>query len=149
MAVQESGVGGAIPASGGIDPTGPQTLPAERARRVVLKVQLWVLPFLLLLYIVSVLDRVNIGFAALTMNKELAIGAEQFGLLSGIFFIGYLLFGVPSNIILHKLGARQWLSVILITWGIVATCTGLARSAEQLYVLRFLLGSPRRDCFPA
>ncbi len=81
MAVQESGVGGAIPASG-IDPTGPQALPVERARGVVRKVQIWVLPFLLLLYVVSVLDRVNIGFAALTMNKDLAIGSEQFGLLS-------------------------------------------------------------------
>ncbi len=125
-----------------------QELPAERARRVVRKVQIWVLPFLLVLYIVSVLDRVNIGFAALTMNRELAIGAEQFGLLSGIFFIGYLLFGVPSNIVLHKLGARRWVSAILIAWGIVATSTGLARSVEQLYVLRFLLGIAEAGLFP-
>jgi MFS family permease len=148
MAVQESGMGKTIPASGGIGPTGPQALSAEHARRVVRKVQIWILPFLLVLYIVSVLDRVNIGFAALTMNRELAIGAEQFGLLSGIFFIGYLLFGVPSNIILHKLGARLWVSVILIAWGIVATCTGLARSLEQLYVLRFLLGIAEAGLFP-
>jgi MFS family permease len=148
MAAEESGMGRAIAAGGGTDPTGPQALSAERARRVVRKVQMWILPFLLVLYIVSVLDRVNIGFAALTMDRELAISAEQFGFLSGIFFIGYLLFGVPSNLVLHKLGARVWVSVILITWGMVATCTGLAQSAEQLYVLRFLLGIAEAGMFP-
>ena len=148
MAAEEAGMGGAIAAVGGTDRSAPQALTAEHARRVVRKVQMWILPFLLVLYIFSVLNRVNIGFAALTMDRELAISAEQFGFLSGIFFIGYLAFGIPSNIVLHKLGARVWVSVILIIWGIVATGTGLAQSAEQLYVLRFLLGIAEAGMFP-
>src|SRR5438309_10642709 len=99
-----------------------------------------IIPFVFLLYIISFLDRINIGFAALTMNKELAITSEQFGFLAGIFFFGYFIFEIPSNLLLHKLGARIWIARILITWGIVAMLTGFARSATHLYILRFLLG---------
>jgi ACS family tartrate transporter-like MFS transporter len=90
------------------------------------KVRTRILPFLFLVYIICFLDRINIGFAALTMNEELAITSQQFGLLAGIFFFGYLLFGVPSNLLLHKVGARIWIACILITWGIVAMLTGFA-----------------------
>jgi len=75
-----------------------------------------VLPFIFLLYVVAYLDRFNIGFAALTMNKELAISSQQFGLLVGMFFFGYILFEVPSNLLLHRIGARVWIARILITW---------------------------------
>jgi D-galactonate transporter len=124
---------------------GTATDPASSA---VGKIQLRILPFIFLLYIVAFLDRVNIGFAALTMNKELAISSEQFGLLAGIFFFGYFLFGVPSNVILHKLGAREWIAWILVSWGIVSASTGFAQSAVQLYVVRFLLGLAESGFFP-
>src|SRR5438094_3408111 len=116
--------------------------------RTIRKVRTRILPFLFLLYIISVLDRINIGFAALTMNKELAITAKQFGLVAGIFFFGYFLFEIPSNLLLHKLGARIWIARILITWGILATLTGLVNSVPQLYVVRFLLGLAEAVYFP-
>lgn len=81
------------------------------------KVMWRLLPFVLICYIVAQIDRINIGFAALEMNAELALSAEVFGLLSGIFFIGYFLFEVPSNMILHIVGARLWIARIMITWG--------------------------------
>ena len=112
------------------------------------KLRIRLLPFLFVLYIVAFLDRVNIGFAALTMNRELAISSQQFGLAAGIFFWGYLLFEVPSNLILHKIGARVWIARILITWGAVATLTGFVQSAHQLYVARFLLGLAEAGYFP-
>ena len=74
--------------------------------RTIQKLRLRILPYLFLLYVICYLDRINIGFAALTMNKELAITSQQFGLLAGIFFFGYFLFEVPSNLLLHRIGAR-------------------------------------------
>ena len=108
--------------------------------RTVQKVQSRILPFIFVLYIVAFLDRINIGFAALTMNQELAITSQQFGLLSGIFFVGYFLFEIPSNLLLHKIGARVWIARILLTWGAVAVLTGFVRGVHQLYFVRFLLG---------
>src|SRR6266536_176851 len=104
------------------------------------KVRTRILPFLFLLYIICFLDRINISFAALTMNKELAITSQQFGLLTGIFFIGYFLFEVPSNLMLHKIGARIWIARILISWGVIATLTGFVHNVHQLFWARFLLG---------
>jgi ACS family tartrate transporter-like MFS transporter len=92
------------------------------------KLRIRLLPFLFVLYVVAFLDRVNIGFAALTMNRELAITSQQFGFAAGIFFWGYFLFEIPSNLILHKIGARVWITRILITWGIVATLTGFVQT---------------------
>src|SRR5215831_9308829 len=85
--------------------------------QAIRKVRIRILPFLFVLYVICFLDRVNIGIAALTMNNDLAITSEQFGLLTGIFFIGYFLFEVPSNLLLHKIGARIWIARILISWG--------------------------------
>jgi len=116
--------------------------------RIVRKVRMRIIPFVFLLYIISFLDRINIGFAALTMNKELAITAKQYGLVAGIFFFGYFLFEIPSNLLLHKLGARIWIARILITWGILATLTGLVNSVQQLYAVRFLLGLAEAGYFP-
>ena len=99
-----------------------------------------ILPFVLLLFVVAFLDRINIGFAALTMNKELGITGQQFGLVAGIFFFGYFLFEIPSNLLLHKIGARIWIARILLTWGTVAVLTGFVHGVHQLYVMRFLLG---------
>jgi ACS family tartrate transporter-like MFS transporter len=116
--------------------------------QTIRKVRTRILPFLFLLYVFAFLDRVNIGFAALTMNKDLAITSQQFGLVVGIFFFGYFLFEIPSNFILHTVGARVWIARILITWGVVATAMGFVRSVPQLYVARFLLGLAEAGFFP-
>lgn len=123
-------------------------IPSDLASQTIRKIQFRLLPFIFVLYIVAVLDRVNVGFAALTMNKELAITAEQFGLLAGIFFIGYFFFEVPSNIFLHKFGARVWIARILVSWGVVAGATGFAHSATHLYIIRFCLGLAEAGFFP-
>lgn len=115
---------------------------------IVRKVTLRIIPFMFLLYIVSYLDRANIGYAALEMNKELALTSEAFGFISGIFFIGYFLFEVPSNVMLNKYGARVWIARILVTWGAIAAATAFAQTANQLYVLRFLLGVAEAGFFP-
>ncbi len=116
--------------------------------RTIRKLRIRILPFILLLYIISFLDRINIGFAALTMNQELGITSQQFGFLVGIFFIGYSIFEIPSNLILHKVGARIWIARILIVWGIVAALTGFVRTVQQLYVVRFLLGLGEAGFYP-
>src|SRR5690606_459335 len=107
-----------------------------------------ILPFILILYIVAHLDRVNLGYAALEMNADLALSAEIFGLLSGIFFIGYFMFEIPSNMILNKVGARIWIARIMITWGIIVVLTGFAQNATHLYILRFILGIAEAGFFP-
>jgi MFS family permease len=101
-----------------------------------------------LLFVIALLDRNNIGFAALTMSRELAISSQQFGLLFGIFFFGYFLFEIPSNLFLHKIGARVWIARILISWGIVAMLTGFTHTVHQLYSVRFLLGVAEAGYFP-
>jgi len=111
-------------------------------------VQIRIIPFIFLLYIVAFLDRINISFAALTMNKELGISSQQYGFLTGIFFIGYFLFEIPSNLLLHKIGARIWIARILISWGIVAILTGFVQNVSQLYAARFLLGLAEAGYFP-
>ena len=114
----------------------------------VQKVRVRILPFVLLLFVVAFLDRINIGFAALTMNKELGITSEQYGLIAGIFFVSYFIFEIPSNLLLHRIGARIWIARILITWGIVATLTGFVHNVTQLYVARFLLGLAEAGYLP-
>ncbi|RHW38441.1 MFS transporter [Lysinibacillus yapensis] len=107
-----------------------------------------ILPFVLLLYVIAYLDRVNLGYAALEMNADLALTAEVFGLLSGIFFIGYFFFEIPSNMVMHKVGARVWIARIMISWGIIVILTGFAQNAGHLYILRFLLGVAEAGFFP-
>jgi len=128
--------------------TNPQAASSSVEISTIHKVRTRILPYIFLLYIVAVLDRVNIGFAALTMNKELAITAQQFGLLAGIFFIGYFLFEIPSNLMMHKVGARIWIARILISWGIISFLTALSHSAMHLYIVRFLLGLAEAGFFP-
>jgi len=126
----------------------PNIRSKEFEKAIIRKLRIRLLPFLLTLYVVAFLDRVNLGFAALTMNRDLAITNQQFGLAAGIFFWGYLLFEVPSNLILHRIGARIWIVRILITWGAVATLTGFVQSANQLYIARFMLGLAEAGYFP-
>jgi MFS transporter, ACS family, tartrate transporter len=120
--------------------------PLEAA--LVRKLKIRLLPFLLVLFVLAFIDRINLGFAALTMNQELAITTQQFGFAAGIFFWGYFLFEIPSNLILHKIGARVWIARILITWGAIATLTGFVHSVHQLYVARFALGIAESGYFP-
>ena len=112
------------------------------------KLRIRLLPILFALYVVAFLDRVNIGFAALTLNRELAISSQQYGFAAGIFFWGYFLFQIPSNLIMHKIGARVWIARILITWGTIAALTGFVQSAHQLYFARFTLGLAEAGYFP-
>src|SRR2546425_6872932 len=120
--------------------SGPAIASISIGTKTIQKVRIRIIPFIFVLYIVAFLDRVNITFAALKMNKELAITSQQYGLLVGIFFIGYFLFEIPSNLLLHKVGARLWIARILVTWGIVAVLGGFVHSVHQMYVVRFLLG---------
>lgn len=122
------------------------SIPVEA--RTIRKLKRRIIPFIMLLYVVSFLDRINISFAKLTMDKDLAITSHQFGLAVGIFFIGYALFEIPSNLLLHKIGARIWLARILIIWGAVSALTGLVQNVQQLYWARFFLGWAEAGYFP-
>lgn len=104
------------------------------------KVNRRLVPFLFLVYCVNFLDRVNVGFAALQMNQELGFSAATYGLGAGIFFMGYFLFEIPSNLALHKVGARIWIARIMLTWGAVAIGMALVNSVNSFYLVRFLLG---------
>src|SRR5690242_21741846 len=101
--------------------------------RVTRKLMLRIIPFVMLLYFVSFLDRVNVGFAAMTMNKAIGLSPTAFGLGGGLFFIGYFLFEVPSNLILHRVGARLWIARVMVTWGIVSAASAFVtgRSEER------------------
>src|SRR5215469_10894580 len=116
--------------------------------RTVRKVRARIIPLVFVLFVVAVLDRNNIGFAALTMNKELAITSQQYGFIAGIFFFGYFIFEIPSNLLLHRVGARVWIARILITWGIVTMLSGFVRTVHELYAVRFLLGLAEAGYFP-
>jgi MFS transporter, ACS family, tartrate transporter len=112
------------------------------------KLRVRLLPFLLVLFVLAFLDRINLGFAALAMNREFAITSQQFGFAAGVFFWGYFLFEIPSNLMLYRVGARVWITRILITWGGIATITGFVQSAHQLYIARFALGLAEAGYFP-
>ena len=120
----------------------------ELASVTLSKVSRHLIPFLLVLYIVAWLDRVNVGFAALQMNGDLHFSSATFGLGSGVFFLGYCLFEIPSNLILERVGARLWIARIMITWGIISVGLMLVRTPTAFYVLRFLLGAAEAGFFP-
>src|SRR6202162_5603826 len=112
------------------------------------KVTRRLVPFLILCYVVAYLDRINVGYAKLQMLRDLRFSETIFGLGAGIFFIGYFLFEVPSNIMMHKLGARLWIARIMVSWGIVSACTLLVRTPTAFYGVRFLLGLAEAGFFP-
>ena len=117
-------------------------------RRTVCKATWRLIPFLMLLYFVNYLDRTNLGIAKEDISADLQLTATMFGLASGIFFIGYVLVEVPSNLALARFGARRWLARIAVSWGIVAVAIGFAPNAATLLVLRFLLGVAEAGLFP-
>ena len=104
------------------------------------RVWLRLIPFLFVLYIFNYLDRINIGFAALSMNKDLALTATTFGLANSIFYIGYVACEIPSNLLMARYGARVWLARILISWGLASAATMLVVGPNSLYLIRFLVG---------
>lgn len=121
---------------------------SEIQTRVLRKITWRIVPFIMLLYFVAFIDRVNIGFASLTMNKDIGLSPTVYGFGAGIFFWGYFLFEVPSNIILHKVGARIWIARVMITWGIVSAAMAFVQGPTSFYVLRFLLGVAEAGFFP-
>ncbi|KAA6115846.1 MFS transporter [Cupriavidus cauae] len=112
------------------------------------KVSWRLVPFLLLCYVVAYLDRVNVGFAKLQMLNDLKFSETVYGLGAGVFFIGYFLFEIPSNVILHKVGARVWIARIMITWGLISAAMMFVTTPTMFYVLRFLLGVAEAGFFP-
>ncbi|MDX6379393.1 MAG: transporter, family, tartrate transporter [Rubrobacteraceae bacterium] len=120
----------------------------ELGRVTLAKITRRLIPFMFLLYIVAFLDRVNVGFAALQMNEDLGFSDAVYGLGAGIFFIGYFLFEIPSNLIMERVGARIWIARIMFTWGIISAAMFLVTGPISFYVLRFLLGIAEAGFFP-
>jgi len=106
------------------------------------------IPLMLICYLINYLDRVNVGFAALEMNQDIGISASVFGWGAGLFFISYCLFEVPSNLALHRYGARRWIARIMISWGIVSTCFAFVEGPISFMIMRFLLGVAEAGFFP-
>jgi ACS family tartrate transporter-like MFS transporter len=106
------------------------------------------MPFLCLLYLVNYLDRVNISFAALTMNSSLGLSATVFGIGAGMFFVGYVVCEVPSNLVLARVGARRWIGRIMVTWGVIAVAMAMVSGRDSFYVTRLLLGVAEAGFFP-
>jgi ACS family tartrate transporter-like MFS transporter len=117
----------------------PQTIKKIRARLI---------PLMVAIYIVASIDKVNVSFAGIQMTKALGIGPAVFGLGAGIFFISYTIFQVPSNLILHRVGARTWIARILFIWGIISTAMAFTQGKTSFYALRFLLGAAEAGFFP-
>src|SRR6202171_2210805 len=116
--------------------------------RTMRQVTLRIVPFLMACYFISFVDRVNLGFAALQMVKDLHLSPTVFGFGGGIFFLSYFLCEVPSNLFLEKFGARRWIARIMITWGILAGGMALVKGPHSLYLMRFLLGAAEAGFFP-
>jgi ACS family tartrate transporter-like MFS transporter len=121
---------------------------SELEQQTLRKISWRIVPFIMLLYFVSFIDRVNIGFASLTMNNDLGFSSAVFGFGAGIFFLGYFLFEVPSNIILDRVGARLWIARVMITWGIISVGFAFIKGETSFYALRFLLGVAEAGFFP-
>ena len=112
------------------------------------KATIRLVPFLFFAYIINFLDRVNIGYAALTMNADIGLSATSYGLGASLFFVGYILFEVPSNMMLERVGARIWIARIMVSWGIISACMMFVHGPVSFYILRFLLGVAEAGFFP-
>src|SRR3984957_17224118 len=117
-------------------------------KRTIAKVSWRLLPLVAVAYCVAYIDRSNISVAALTMNKDLGFSAYLYGWGAGIFFFGYFLFEIPSNLILEKVGARIWIARIMITWGIISGLTAFITGTTSFLIIRFLLGAAEAGFFP-
>jgi len=121
---------------------------AEIEKRTLRRISWRIVPFIMLLYFIAYIDRVNIGFAALTMKTDLGFTASILGFGAGIFFWGYFLFEVPSNIVLHKVGARLWIARVMLTWGLISAGMAFVQGPTSFYIIRFLLGAAEAGFFP-
>ena len=119
-----------------------------RSDRILNRAAWRLIPFMVLMYVVSFLDRVNISFAALQMNQDLGFSPQVYGFASGIFFFGYFLFEVPSNLMLQKVGARLWMCRICVTWGLLSMLTAFVKDPVSFSVVRFLLGAAEAGLYP-
>lgn len=126
----------------------PATTVADPVHTLYHKITWKLIPFLCFCYLAAYLDRINIGFAKLQMLDQLHFSETAFGLGAGLFFVGYIIFEVPSNLILEKVGAKIWIARIMITWGLLSACTMLVTSTTQFYILRFLLGAAEAGFLP-
>jgi len=126
----------------------PAADPSAVERSAIRRISLRLLPFLFILYICAYVDRQNLGMASLQMRVDLKFSAAVYGFGASVFFIGYAMFEVPSNLVLARVGARRWIARIMITWGIVASAMMFTRSATSFYLLRFLLGAAEAGFFP-
>ena len=122
--------------------------PAEVERRAFAKAAWRLVPFLTAGYVLNYMDRTNVGFAALTMNKETGLTATQFGFGAGLLFLSYSSFEIPSNMALYRFGARRWIARIMISWGLISAATAFVTGPQSWYVLRFLLGVAEAGFFP-
>jgi ACS family tartrate transporter-like MFS transporter len=127
---------------------GDHAVIAPLAASALSKARRRIIPFLFLLYVVAYLDRVNVGFGALDMNRDLGFSAAVYGFGSGVFFLSYTLLEVPSNLLLARIGARVWIARIMVTWGLVASAMAFVNSAGMFYALRFVLGAAEAGFFP-
>jgi len=122
--------------------------PSDLEERVIAALTWRLVPFLFLLYVVAYLDRINVGFAALEMQKQLGFNDAVYGLGAGMFFAGYFFFQLPSNLLLERVGARRWIAGLMVTWGLISSAMLLVTTARSFYALRFLLGSAEAGFFP-
>src|SRR4051794_29555555 len=129
-------------------PMGAATHTSDVQARTVRKVAMRLIPALLVLYIIAYLDRVNVTFAQDKLESDLGFSGAVYGFGAGIFFIGYFLLEVPSNLALHKFGARRWIARIMVTWAVISACTMFVKGPASFYVVRFLLGMAEAGFFP-
>jgi ACS family tartrate transporter-like MFS transporter len=121
----------------------------DQIEAVVVRKLTWrLVPFLFLLYLVAYLDRINVGFAALQMRQQLAFTDAVYGLGAGMFFAGYFFFQVPSNLVLQRVGARRWITLLMMVWGVISASMVFVSGPRSFYVLRFLLGAAEAGFFP-
>lgn len=129
-------------------PAVAEAIDTGAAGQVFRRIAWRLMPLMMVAYVVNFLDRINVGFAALTMNKAIGLTHAEFGIGAGILFLGYTIFELPSNVALHRVGARIWLSRIMITWGVIAMAATLVVGPKSFYLARFLLGVAEAGFFP-
>lgn len=138
-----------LPPAGAFDQAPDAAVDATAERTLIHKAMWRLVPLIFLAWFINYLDRANISIAALQMNKELGLGPEMFGFAAGIFYFGYIIFEVPSNVAMHRFGAKTWLARIMVTWGLVAIGMAFVRTPHQLYAARFVLGMVEAGFFPS
>jgi len=136
-----------VVATSNLIPT-PSTVEQDSGAAVISKITLRLVPFLFVLYIVAYLDRINVGFAKLEMLQQLGLSEAVYGFGAGIFFAGYFFFQLPSNLVLARVGARRWVTLLMVVWGAISCSMIFVKTAHEFYLLRFMLGAAEAGFFP-